>query len=158
SGRRGEVVLRLVAGRPPPRRPAPTGASTLGGRTLPPGWQTGVRVRRLPGTDLAGPASPPRPGRPHLVLRPPPLSRSLHDRLSPPHAACPPRVVTCSPPWSSPSPARTATPTSACPLAQPHPPTARPRSLRLTRRQSSVRGVRQLAGAGLRLPGRDPLP
>src|SRR5439155_5434490 len=82
--------------------------------------------------------SPPRPGRPHLVLRPPPLSRSLHDRLSPPHAACPPRVVTCSPPWSSPSPARTATPTSACPLAQPHPPTARPRSLRLTRRQSSA--------------------
>src|SRR4051812_25855883 len=132
------MVLRLVPGRPPPRCPAPTGPPTLGGRTLPPGWQTGVRLRRLSGTDLAGPPSPPRPGRPHLVLRPPPRRRSVSDRLSPPRATSPPRVVNCSPLWSSPSPARTATLTSTCPLAQQHGSTASPsRPLLLTRRQSS---------------------
>ena len=50
---------------------SPAGPPALGGRALPSRRQAGVRVRRLPGTDLAGPAPPPGPGRPHLVLRPP---------------------------------------------------------------------------------------
>jgi choline dehydrogenase-like flavoprotein len=98
-----EFVLKLVR-LPQARNSTPNPgyqpAGALGRRAVSSRWQTGVRLRRLPGPDLAGPAPPSRPGRPHLVLRPPPRRRSLSDRLSPPVAMCPPRVVTCSPPCS----------------------------------------------------------
>ena len=129
SGRRSEVVLRLVPGRPPARRPAPTGSPALGCRTLPSRWQTRIRLRRLPGPNLAGPASPSRPGRPHLVLRAPPRRRSDLDRLSPPRATSRLLVARCWPLWSSPSPARPATLASLCQLARPPPDT--PASLSL---------------------------